>query len=519
MGDPLDLFPTGFLTIPFDQYPGAKTPKLSMADLNWLIAELNDFITKIPSGTIVESNFGYWLTYALQWATNLYDEKAVQQICALLYKLYDGENPEILVSILSQTLEGAFEGQTVAYAWMDNLFTATFDSRGNSVVVAINYIFSQLLEKTGDEFSFVIAKNMEKGSEKGKNAILVLTRALANATAIPDNQPTAELIAELLRSFVKKSPGIISAALTEEISYGSFKGKSSIYVLAGVVKNAVVDDSKVVQILSRVLMDVNKICPADLVDSLCKIHEIGPYKGKHALHIILISLVSAAYINKNSEVLSDLIDAVHQIWKSDAQGKVNSALMQTIHVGEHADLNGIMMIVRALTAAIDHQLQVEPIIEFLNDFIKSDPKELGSAFTHQAPKSTIGDYTLSPLLLLIDALSRSKSSLLKTELHNIIHKLASSTSAIEMLFSLTGEPKLVFVKAVAKVHSLTQADVIRLLGTESEKARSPSFDSGFFLTRNNRFEKQLFFQPFFIDEAREANKDEETKSNAGCSFL
>ncbi|QLZ70925.1 hypothetical protein FOLKNPGA_03745 (plasmid) [Legionella sp. PC1000] len=270
MGNPLDLFPTGFLTIPFDQYPGAKDPQLSSTELEWLITQLNHFINETPYATLAESNLGYWLTYALQCALNLYDEKAAQQICALLYNLYNDENAEPLVSILSQTLGGVFEGQTVAYAWMDNLFTATFDSRNNSVVVAINYIFSQLLEKTGDELSSVIAKNVEKGSEKGKNAILVLARALANATSMSDNQPTAELIAELLRSFVKKSPGIISAALTEEVIYGSFKDKSSIYVLMGGLKNAVEDNPKVVQILSRILIDVNKMCPDHLVNSLCK---------------------------------------------------------------------------------------------------------------------------------------------------------------------------------------------------------------------------------------------------------
>lgn len=517
MGDSLDLFPTGFLTIPFDQYPGAKTPKVSSMDLEWLIAQLNDFITETPVGTIAESNFGYWLTYALQCATNMYDEKAAQQICALLYKLYDDENPEALVSILSQTLGGAFEGQTVAYAWMDNLFTATFDSRNNSVLVAISYIFNQLLEKTGDELSSIMAKNVEEGSEKGKNAILVLVRALANATTISDNQPTAELIAELLRGFLKKSPGIISAALTEEITYGSFKGKSSIYVLVGVIKNAVIDNPKVVQILSRILIDVSKGCPAGLVDSLCKIHELGPYKGMHALHIILISLVSAAYIDKNSETLSNLIDVLSQIWESNSDGKINSALMQTIHTGEHADLNGIMMIVRALIAAIDHQLAIAPIIEFLNNFIKSDPKDLGSAFTHKAPKSTIGNYTLSPLLLLINTWSNNKDSFLKTKLQNTIYKLASSKSAMEMSYSLDGEPKLFFIKKVASAHSLNKADVARLLSMASENPSSVPLDSDFFLTRNNLGKKQFFFQPF--DEAIETKKVEDAeKKAAACCF-
>ncbi|KTD40155.1 hypothetical protein [Legionella parisiensis] len=514
MGDPLDLFPLGFLTIPFDQYPGVKDPKISSRDLEWLIVQLNDFITETPVGTIAESNFGYWLTYALQTAMNTYDEKAAQHICALLYKLYQDGNPAVLVSILSQTLGGAFEGQTVAYAWMDSLFTATFDSRNNSVLVAINYIFSQLLANAGDELSSIMAKNVEKGSEKGKNAILVLVRALANATTISDNQPTAELIAELLSSFIKKSPRIISAALTKEITYGSFKGKSSTYVLVGAIKNAVVDNPKVVQILSRILIDVSKISPAELVDSLCKTHELGPYKGLHTLHIILISLVSAAYINHNSDALSNLIDALYQIWESNSDGKINSALMQTIHTGVHADLNGIMMIVRALAAAIDHELEIAPIIEFLNHFIKSDPKDLCSAFTHKAPQNTIGDYTLSPLVLLINTWSNNKSPFVKTKLQQTIDTLASSKSAIEMSCSLDGEPKLFFVKKVASAHSLDEADVARLLRTASGNPSSASLDSGFFLTRNKLGEKQFFFQPF--DEVRDATEEDIEKQSATC---
>lgn len=103
MGDSLgvgSLFPTGFLTTPFDQYPGAKAPQLSSEELELLIAHLDHFIKKTPSGTLTESNLGYWLTYALQRALNLYNEKAAQQICALLYNLYDDENPDLLVSVV-----------------------------------------------------------------------------------------------------------------------------------------------------------------------------------------------------------------------------------------------------------------------------------------------------------------------------------------------------------------------------------------------------------------------------------
>ncbi|KTD68573.1 hypothetical protein Lste_1731 [Legionella steelei] len=491
-------FHSGFLTTPFAQYQGDKSPELSKDDLDWLIGKLYHFVMNTPKASdLLQSNFSYWLTYALQSAVSLYDEGAVQQICSLFYQLNSAENPDILISIFAQSLGGKFAGQTVAYAWMDSLFSATYDPRNTSAVVAIHYIFSQLLEQKGDALSNVVTKNMEEGSEKGKNAILVLTRALANATT-PTTQSTAELLAKLLMGFVKKSPAILGTSLTQEIRHGSFQGKSGVYVLAGAINNAVDNNAKLIQLISDILIDLNKICSQDLIDALCKIHDQGPYKGKHVLHIILISLVSAAYSRRSSEAVKTLTHLVHHLWKKDTSEKVNLALMDTIHDGEHVNLNGIMMLVRAMVAAIDHQIPIAQISDFLVDLIQTGPKGLGDAFMHCAPESTIGDYTHSPLVLLISALQNTQDVVSKTNVHDVIIKLAGSKSAIEMLFSLSGDEKLFFIGELKKVHSLTDKQVTWLTETDSKtlKASSASLDSRFFLGKNSRCKGPHFFATF-----------------------
>ncbi|CAM2979794.1 Uncharacterised protein [Legionella steigerwaltii] len=529
MGDAHDLFQSGFLSIPLDNYQGDKSPVLSKDDLEWLITQLSHFIKNVPnSSDLMQSNFHYWLTYALQCAVNTYDVGAAQQICSLLYQLDNDEDQDRLISIFEQPLGGKFAGQTVAYAWMDNLFSATYDPRNTPAVIAINYIFSHLLEKKGDILSDVVTKNIEEGSEKGKNAILLLARAFANAAAVPGNQNTAELIAELLKAFIKKSPVALSMSLTQEIAYGSFKGKSGVYVLACAIKDAGENNSQLIKLISNILLDVNNILPKDLINALCKAHELGPHKGKNALHIILISLVSAAYINQNSEVVSDLIRIVHQVWKSNSNDQINLALSQTINTGEHANLNGIMMIVRALVAAIDHQLQIAPITDFLIDYIHTDPKELGSSFTHCAPVSTVRDYTFSPLMLLINALKNAKSPDLQKKLRNVINALADSESAVEMLLSLSGDEKSIFIEELVKIYSLTEKQVNWLSETDSEqlKTSSISLDSRFFLEKNSWGKGSHFFLASSapLDEEKKEVKDEtaqyqmydEGRADCGC---
>lgn len=305
---------------------------------------------------------------------------------------------------------------------------------------------------------------------------------MANVAEASENRHTAELIANLLRSFVKKSPLILSTSLTREIIHGSFKGKSGVYVLVGAIKNAVEYQPKLIQIVGDILIDVNNVLPKELSDALCKTHERGPYKGKNTLHIILVSLISAAYLNKNLEAVSVLMHIVHQVWKSNTDGKVTLALLHPIETGEHANINGVMMIVRAMRAAIDHQHQVALFTDFLIDFIQSDPKELGDAFTHHAPASTIGDYTVSPLVLLINTLQNVNNVTLKTSLRNVINKLADSKSAVEMLLSLTGDAKLIFIEELAQVYSLNHKQVTWLAQTDGQQLRASSarLDSCFF---------------------------------------
>ncbi|MCW8408357.1 hypothetical protein OQJ13_05165 [Legionella sp. PATHC035] len=514
MGDPQDLFQSDFLTIPLDKYQGDHSPVLLKDELSWLIAQLYHFVAESPNSTLLmQSNFSYWITYALQCAVNTYDAEAAQQICTLFYQL--SQDSSSLILIFEQTLGGKFAGQTVAYAWMDQLFSATYDPRNTSVVIAINYIFSQLLAQKGDGFSDVVTKNITEGSEKGKNAILVLARALANSAEASENQHTAELIANLLRSFVKKSPFILGISLTEEITHGSFKGKSGVYVLVGAIRQAVEYQPHLIPIVGDILIDVIDVVPNELSKALCKTHEQGPYKGKNTLHIILVSLVSAAYLNKNLESVSVLMHVVHKVWKSNTDGKVTSALLHSIETGEDANINGVMMIVRAMRAAIDHQHQVAPFTDFLIDFIQSDPNELGDAFTHHAPASNLRDYTVSPLVVLINTFQSVNNVTLKTSLRNVINKLADSKSALEMLLSLSGDAKLIFIEELAQVYSLNHKQVTWLAQTDSQqlKASSTTLDSCFFLTKNNWGRGQHFFVTPYVsmDKGKKELQDKEDR--------
>lgn len=495
------LFLEGFITTPLSKHSGNLALELTAENIFYLVDQLNLYVDNALGSDLEKSNTLYWLTHALHGAVKLFDSKAATLINALFYKMAKKDS-NALVSMLSKPFkEGPFKGQNTVYVWMDELYSATYDSRNTPTLIGIDFNFNYLLNHSGEEFCQILTKMIEEGSEEGKNALLVLMRALLNAASHSYNQSNTLLIAELLDNCLKKSPDILSLGLTQEFTKSLFKGKSGIYVLASILKVAVLDNSSVVSLLCQVLMNLNQHHKTQLMGALCKINEVGPYKGMHSLHILLLSLVSASYKENNLEAVHALVNAIQQMWSAN-KDQVEFALTDTITAGEHLNQNGIMMLVRSLIATEAHHMNASCIINFLLELIKADPHMLGQGFIQQSSNSPIPEYNVSPLRQLIKKINTVDASETQTY-HSILNMLVLSQSAVRMMFSLTENEKLIFVKSFANVHSLSAGvthwlsshkseDIMHSLGiSKNDQAMNTQtflvLISQFFLVNNQQF--------------------------------
>lgn len=423
--------------VPMSIYDDKISP-LSRIQLSDLIQKLDSYIDGTAIENIDKTNTIHWLTYALHRSVKTIDHPNIQHVSQIIYKLAK-KDPDAFISILSQTIEeGEFKGQNTVFVWIHELYSATFDTKNYPTIVAINFIFSYLLDNANEELAQALIKNIEEGPERGKNALLIIAQALLQAASESYNQPSTLLIAELLAKCIKQSPKTLGLALMQEFSQGSFKGKSTLYMLVRALKDPSKDNAPVINIICNILSDIIQIHSSnDLAKSLFKVTEVGPYRGLHYLHIILTSLVSAAYIDNNDKVIMQITSVLQRLYEAVPEA-MSLALAENITTGEHINENGVMMLVHALIAAFDHKLEATPIVSLLSRLIDTDSNLMAAAFTHQV-EANVKYKNVSPLQLLVNKLNKhdDKGQIFQIDhFKALIYKLAYSQYAVPMFSTL-----------------------------------------------------------------------------------
>lgn len=387
-----------FLTTPLKEYKGAHSPFLSDNELGELIQKMEFFLTSTAPAEIEQSNLLYWLTHALANAMKNNNFSCSHKIATLLYKMSE-KFPQMVISMLGKTIEtGDFKGQTGIFVWTDKLYSATFNSIFSPTLIVINSIFSHLLEKDSEALALITAKPIESGFTTGTNALLNLIYALKNAAEYDNNQPTTVLITKLLAKFINCSPDKLGFAIIQDVTKGIFSGINLIDLLVTALAKTSTDNLEATKIISDIFLTVNNIHHRLLIASLTKIYTTGYNKGVHALHLILSTLVSAAYIQNNTEAFIILVNLIRTFFEQDP-AKISTVLVQPIENGERYGENGIMHLVHALIIAMEHQIDTESLTNLLLKIISFNGQELFAAFTSDA-SSKSNHYLVSPLTKL-----------------------------------------------------------------------------------------------------------------------
>lgn len=438
------------LLIPFFS---TKDPmeRLSTEEAELLLTQIINNMSLPPASWNVKSLM-YCLNDLLYYAVSIEDNFLLDKVCSLTVELLQANPKHFLTEFGKPIEEGKFKGKNSAYFWLDQLYSAVFIAQNEHPVRDIHYVLISVLKKDGDKFSRFLMSPIEgEGSYAGTNGLLVLSRILSHVTQPSYRYVSRFLMADFLRDCFMSSPDVIGKGLCEEITNGSFKGKSSLYMLVDSLKNAAVDDPQIVDIICDIILNINQRNSVSLIETLGKINQSGPYKGKSSLHTILTTLVSSAYLKDNPEIAEHLVNMLLKLWNTEKnQNRLGALLTRPI---ENNGQNGVMLLVRALTTMIDNHMDSALLVDLLEGVIEANPDELFQALTQEAEDTRRMYNKVSAVQQLIEAMPKHD------RLQGIIKKLALSPAAPQLMCSLSEPARSIFIQVFTEVHALSKKEV------------------------------------------------------------
>lgn len=410
---------------------GNRDIELQGAELVAFTTKLYNYVEDNSLEEIQRSNFFYWLTYALYCAVKSSDTTTVEILSAITIKILNQDSEALEAMFQQSASEGVFKGQSFFYVWMNNYSSLVHgEVRKSNSLLALALLFKKLLETPNFKFcSLLVKKNEGNGMEEGKNPLLALLRALLQSVTFVNNRAETAIIAELFQKCMQKEPRIMGEALTKEFTHSLYKGKSNLYVLCSALLKAGRHDSNLVMIIQDVLLQVLDTNPQLFLSELYKINNSGPYKGLSSLHLILLTLVETAYIKDNSAAVARLMTIISRLdsYSVKEEQKRDLMLLEPIKTGEYKGLNGMMFLTRALIAGIEHNLDVVPIAQQIEQLIKIAPAdELMSVLSQNNPESSAPEYTISPLVQLIKQADGNEPPAVEPYLINIFKSIPAS---------------------------------------------------------------------------------------------
>jgi hypothetical protein len=396
------------------------------------------------------------LNEALKLALQSEKNDQVTTICNLALNLLN-EQPELFIEEFGKPIEqGIFVGKNSAYVWMDHLYSAVLVAQDEKPVISILTVLFAVFKKNAEQFCrFLIAPVFENNAEVN-NGLLLFTRILSHVSQLSYQYPSRYLIADFLHQCVESYPDIIGTGLYQEMTGGSFRGKSPLYMVVDALKEAAADDPVVVNEIRGIITELNQKHPDSLTNALGSISESGPYEGKSPLHTILTTLISSAYLRDKPLIAEQLTSMLQDLWEKNPE-KLGALLTKPIARGKASGSNGVLMLVRTFTTMLDNQIEPVLLLSLLDNIISANPQGLAQALIQKAPDTRRAYNNVSALQQLLGFMPHQPS------VRDLIEKLASSPSAWQLMCSLSQPLRASFVEVFSMAHKLSQAEVDQLV--------------------------------------------------------
>ena len=385
-----------------------------------LVHNVSMFVVESSPEELNNSNVLTQLTLALNLSIKLNNGLDVEKIVTTMLQIAT-KDYDIFISLMSKNFDfGDFEGQNIAYVLLNTLYLASFDTSNYRAVIAISYLFSSMFKIPNQQFTETFLQTIPKGTEEGKNALLVMALTLLHITDDMQVSLYAETISQLVVQMLQHDQ--LTKALTEKLSSGIFAGKDTLHFLIRSLRKSASDMPLVASNICNVLaVVIAKNSRSQLKDDLFTPILTGSLRGLTSLQQILSSLISAAFDKKNEKTFIDLMLIIDTLLTAFPE-EMQQALTTEIRFGENATKYGLFMLTQAYCAAVKHKLDPEPILTTLAKLIENTPNEsLFKSFTHQPTMQYSQRKFDSPLMQLEKELMKNPHS----ELEKIILQIRS----------------------------------------------------------------------------------------------
>ncbi|WP_133127796.1 hypothetical protein [Legionella nagasakiensis] len=377
-----------------DSKPSLTTPisettssHLSKEMIDDIISQSRAFLESATIEDIKESYVIEWLTYAFHSSVKTKDDALVRNISSVMFELAK-KDVDTLLFLLGKKFEaGKFNGQTILFVWMNELYSSTFDARNSSNIIAINYILSYVLRHATSTFADALVQPVETGREQGKSPLILMLLSLLQTAQTSFNQPSTKHIATLLLSCMTKYPTEISNALVQPINKGPFVNKHGLYLLANTLRYSAKDNPETTKIICDVIKQMIGLVASDLLtNALLTTIDKGPQQGLLPLHLILRSLVSAAYVDRNEETTKIMVDLLEECFSKLDSEEINEALCASINSGDstYTGKNGVQMLVETLVAGLEHHQDMSSLMVLVSRLFNSNPQLMMQALIDQS---------------------------------------------------------------------------------------------------------------------------------------
>lgn len=352
---------------------GIDIPNYNLEQINNLISNLAIYVQDSASVPFDDDILFLMITHALQSAVNKQESEAVQSLCKILSQFIK-KDEQAALNLISKKIDiDPYKDQSFAFTWMDQLYSVVLTKDVLSLI-SLNYLLTQLVTTEGKLFVDLLLTPQVSGKNEGMNALVPLTLALLNTANEKNELPSSMLLVNLLILILQRDPSA-NEILFQPIQHHSFSGQSILTFLAKVVELSVKNNPRIVMPLINQLLRAIQEQPESLViDSVTRTIERGPDAGLTTLHCIVQALSSAAHTKEAHNEVHSLNLLLSTIYNR-APDLLSAVMVQPITTGDSLNQNAVILLSKALLAAVDNKYDINPFIELLERIVAEQGEE------------------------------------------------------------------------------------------------------------------------------------------------
>ena len=362
--------------IDFEQACPTDMNHFSDSETLLALQQIEAYVNTAAAEEIQKSSCLNWLIDILTKALSNKNTEIYSKCEAIVLALANRDFA-VLAKLFTQPLPESNE-PNLLYKWFHAFYSLTFNDENINFIHQMVEMLSQLLHHPdasllADGF---INPIKEGDGRSGKNALIIASQALLQATIEPWSEKYTSLMAQFIANIFTVSPAQMNLAAITPIQNGALEGKTVVYFLASSLKDAAKfnQQSEAVSLICSILSGIGRSYPNELTGIVATEIAKGPYHGHLLLHITLLALIHAAYVDGNTKGVANIANFLQLLVDNGKNNDLYLAFQAPILYGVNANLTGVKLLDRAIELCKYSKIPSEMLNDIQNKilFLKPD---------------------------------------------------------------------------------------------------------------------------------------------------